>query len=305
MDHTWQTESLAGQYLSPVIIIGVPTFNDTEPGTPRLRAVGSVSFEYRFQNWSYLDDTHIFETAPYFVMEQGYFVKADGSIWETGTFNLSGEGMDSFSQHAFKAPFNTAPVVFLTIQTNNDPQPVTVRARNISADGFEAALFHEENLPNDHGIETVGYLAVYQPGGVGSVMLDWEDKAYGIDTFQVGSDETQAGPAMIHYQEETSADAETTHLTETTAALWFDRMLFAQDISSIEPDTATYRQRSMLAGDLDGDLDVDLADAILATRILIGIEPQAALYVTGDVNQDRRLGLEDILFILQNVATLR
>ncbi|MFC1505085.1 right-handed parallel beta-helix repeat-containing protein [Thermodesulfobacteriota bacterium] len=305
IDQNWQTVNLTGSYVSPVVILGVPTGNDSEPGVARMRAVGSASFECRFQEWDYLDDQHAQETVPYLLMEKGYFVRADGSIWETGTFTLTGEGTDSFTQQAFEAPFSDPPALFLTVQTDNDSVPVTVRARDVTADGFEAALFHEEDIAGDHGQETVGYLAVFHPNGIGTLALDWQNKVFGIDFFQVGSDYVQTGPAMVIFQEEQSLDDETTHAAETTAVLWFDRLLFAQDISSNETDTASYRQQSMLPGDLDGDLDVDLADAILASRVLVGIEPLTAPYLTGDVNGDRRLGLEDILFILQSVATLR
>jgi len=306
IDQNWQTVNLTGSYVSPVVILGVPTGNDSEPGVARMRAAGSTSFDCRFQEWDYLlDDQHASESVPYLLMEKGYFVRADGSIWETGTFTLTDEGADSFTQQAFEAPFSQPPALFLTIQTDNDSVPVTVRARDVTADGFEATLFHEEDLAGEHGQETVGYLAVYQPGGIGTLALDWQDKVFGVDFFQVGSDYVQTGPAMIMFQEEQSMDDETTHAAETTAALWFDRMLFAQDISSNETDTASYRQQSMLPGDLDGDLDVDLADAILASRVLVGIEPLTTPFLTGDVNIDRRIGLEDILFILQSIAALR
>jgi hypothetical protein len=126
-----------------------------------------------------------------------------------------------------------------------------------------------------------------------------------VDFLAVGSELVQAGPAKIMFQEEQSLGGEPTHTAETTAALWFGRLLFAQDVTCLETDTATFRQQSMLPGDLDGDLDVDLADAILATRILVGIEPQTMLYLTGDVNGDRRIGLEDTLYILQHSALMR
>jgi hypothetical protein len=306
VDHNWQTVNLTGSYVSPVVILGVPTGNDSEPGVARMRAAGSTSFDCRFQEWDYLlNDQHASESVPYLVMEKGYFVRADGSIWESGTFTLSGQGADSFSQHDFDAPFSAPPAVFLTVQTDNDSVPVTVRARAVTADGFEAALFQEAALSGDHGAETVGYLAVYQPGGIGTFALDWQNKVFGVDFFQVGSDYVQVGPAKVMFQEEQSVTSETTHIAEKTAALWFDRLLFAQDISCIETDTASYRQQPMLPGDLDGDLDVDLADAILASRVLVNIEAPGTLYLTGDVNGDRRMGLEDIVFILQSTAELR
>ena len=57
-------------------------------------------------------------------------------------------------------------------------------------------------------------------------------------------------------------------------------------------------------GDIDGDDDVDLADAVSGLRILADIPP-ASVNLGADVNRDRHIGLEEVIFVLQKVAELR
>lgn len=57
-------------------------------------------------------------------------------------------------------------------------------------------------------------------------------------------------------------------------------------------------------GDIDGDDDVDLADAVSGLKILAGIPP-ASVNLGADVNRDQRIGLEEVIFILQDIAQIR
>jgi sugar lactone lactonase YvrE len=58
-------------------------------------------------------------------------------------------------------------------------------------------------------------------------------------------------------------------------------------------------------GDIDGDLDVDLTDAILAFQVMAGIQPSATIHKEADVNGDNRIGQEEAVYIMQEVAGLR
>jgi len=59
-------------------------------------------------------------------------------------------------------------------------------------------------------------------------------------------------------------------------------------------------------GDIDGSGTVDLGDAILGLRILAGIDiGNQILFIDADVNGDSRIGIEEVLYILQKVAGLR
>lgn len=47
-----------------------------------------------------------------------------------------------------------------------------------------------------------------------------------------------------------------------------------------------------------------LADAILALKVLAGIGPSHSIEIT-DINNDGKIGLEEVIYILQKISGLR
>jgi hypothetical protein len=62
---------------------------------------------------------------------------------------------------------------------------------------------------------------------------------------------------------------------------------------------------SLMKGDVDGNLSVNLADAVLAMGVLAGIENIQSVNQEGDVNSDGKIGIEEVIYILQDVCELR
>ena len=58
-------------------------------------------------------------------------------------------------------------------------------------------------------------------------------------------------------------------------------------------------------GDVNGDCQVDLTDAVLAFEVVIGLEPGEPVLVGADVNGDGKIGVAEVLYILQVIANLR
>lgn len=58
-------------------------------------------------------------------------------------------------------------------------------------------------------------------------------------------------------------------------------------------------------GDITDDGDVDLEDSIVALQVLVGISPSTTVDLSGDVNGDDKIGLEEVVYALQKVAELR
>lgn len=61
-------------------------------------------------------------------------------------------------------------------------------------------------------------------------------------------------------------------------------------------------------GDLTGNKNVELDDAILGLQVLSGLNPYiSAVYlpVCTDVNSDGRIGLAEVVYILQKVSGLK
>ena len=62
---------------------------------------------------------------------------------------------------------------------------------------------------------------------------------------------------------------------------------------------------SISKGDIDGDSDVDLPDAVLAVQVMAGQANSTAIYKEADVNGDDKIGMEEVIYIMQEVAQLR
>jgi len=61
-----------------------------------------------------------------------------------------------------------------------------------------------------------------------------------------------------------------------------------------------------IKGDINGDVDIDLDDAILALQIMAGMDIAGQDIIVGaDVNGDERIGIEEVIYILQKVSGLR
>ena len=58
-------------------------------------------------------------------------------------------------------------------------------------------------------------------------------------------------------------------------------------------------------GDINGDSNVDLADAVLGLKILVGLVPSTTVSMDADVNNDGEIGLEEIMYIIQKIAGKR
>lgn len=76
-----------------------------------------------------------------------------------------------------------------------------------------------------------------------------------------------------------------------------------QDITNI---TVSNEPSSHPPGDIDDSGAVDLSDAILALQVGTGITPSSTtIRKEADVNSDGKIGLEEVIYILQKVSGLR
>ncbi|MEX0916145.1 MAG: hypothetical protein WDZ60_09640, partial [Wenzhouxiangellaceae bacterium] len=252
-----------GQYRSyllrsgilPVIIAGPPSFRGNHPGVPRLRRLRGDVFDVRFQEWDYRerehgDIDHREERIPYLVVEPGRHRMADGSVWEAGVFRL--DDTEHWVSERFEADFAARPRLYLTVQTQEGDQAVTVRARNVSASGFEAALFEEEALNDGHVEEVVGYLAIHSSSGDGQAPIGGLMSPYAASTERVDERwSSVGGRTQIHLDEEESSDTETAHVHEDIDILDLGSRIFAQPVSVNGTDTISPRHRRAPAMEME------------------------------------------------------
>jgi hypothetical protein len=239
---TWQSLSPGQIPQNTIVILGAPSAKDSSPGVLRMRQSSEGGFEVRFAEWDYLDGLHASEDAAFLVLKQGRHTLVDGTVLEVGTFALN--GAPNWRNQTFQQPFAVAPKLFLTAQTANDPQAVTVRARAVSSSGFEASLFEQEAFQDGHAEEMIGYLAIHDPDGTGSLpSFAGASIGYSLSSISVDEQWKTAGTVQIRIEEEQSKDTETGHLFETLNTLTIDQGLMTQDVKSAGNNTVAPRWR--------------------------------------------------------------
>jgi len=245
IDNAWTFIGAPAFFIEPVVIAGPPTYHGGDPGVVRLSGVSDLGFELRFQEYDYRerefgDTYHAVEDVHYAVLDSGRHIMSDGSVWEVGKFDLGGTG--NWADVAFAEEFAAPPHLFLTVQTNNGGQAVSVRARGISTDGFQAALFEEEALMDGHLPETVGYLAVYSAGRGGIINIDARAVPYLLQTVTADHRWIPVLSQRLKLEEEKSRDQEVAHVDETVHVLALGKQLFAQQVSHNGGDPAALRR---------------------------------------------------------------
>jgi hypothetical protein len=238
-NHDWTLVDAASGYTEAVVIAGPPTMHGDDSGVVRLKNVTDRGFELRFQEWEYHDGAHELEDIPYAVLQRGRHQLSDGAEWEVGTFGLG--GTRRWKSVSFTRPFSKPPHLLLTVQTYNGVDAVTVRARNVSVDGFQAALFEEEALMDGHAAETIGYVAVDSPGG-GVLNLDGTQVPYLRQSLSADERWSPVLSQRLKVEEEESKDTETNHVDETLHVLALGVQFFAQQVSDNGGDTAVLRR---------------------------------------------------------------
>jgi hypothetical protein len=252
IDHTWTSVSFARLFYEPIVVIGGLSANqDLQPAVVRLRNVTSSGFEIRIQEWECYDGKHALETVGYLVVEAGVHSLPGNIKVEAGQVNVAKGGL--FNTFTFKQVFPVAPVVMASVATTapRDLNAVTVRLNNITAKGFRLCLQEQEANLQDHGPETVAYIA-WQPscGDFGRVTFEVDrtarvvthtfadivfsethaaapvflgqmQSAYGKDTADLRWRAKDMEGAEVGIAEETSRDSETKHATEVVGYMAF------------------------------------------------------------------------------------
>ena len=76
-------------------------------------------------------------------------------------------------------------------------------------------------------------------------------------------------------------------------------------INDASVDMGAYEYVQPAPGDINYDLTVDLSDAVAAMQILTGGNPAGDVNLNAGVNNDGKIGLEEVYYLLQSVAGLR
>jgi hypothetical protein len=166
---------------NPVVFANVITLGDSEPCHVRIKDVqvnssGNCTFKLSLEEWHRVNSAqvHNTETVNYVVLNKGSYYMGS---YDTGWYYLCVDkfqlGLNSAGYGTFKNIDTGKPlagknaIVLTNIQTGSSGHPVVTRVKNIpnstSILKFDVRLQEGklEAEPQTHGVETVGYMAIY------------------------------------------------------------------------------------------------------------------------------------------------
>lgn len=249
ISNDWITVNLKNKYYNGYVIIARPvSYNGPNPVVARISNKSTNSFMIKLQEPVCYDGMHITEQLSFIVIKTGKWFLPDGKKLEAHLYDSSstvGRNVANiWDTQYFTHNYSSAPVVISMVQTYNDPNFVSTRHQNVTSISFNIAMEEEENQTTQHGIETIGWLAIETGTGINtnkyfeasytpdSVNNSW----YTINFLQTYAEKpcffsmmkTYDGPDNSHtrYQfltnssvqvmveEDTCNDSETSHTTE-------------------------------------------------------------------------------------------
>lgn len=159
------------------------------------------------------------------------------------------------------------------------------------------------NIPHDIKVE---FVEVYFTAADHDYWDDLEVTLFSPDGTESVLAETHSGPNDCWYDNWRFGSVR--HFGESSRGKWSLRV---RDL--VGGDTGTFQFWSLriwgsdvfMRGDIDDNDTIELTDAVLALQVLVGLEPSTTVHKEADVNGDNKIGLEEALYALQEVAELR
>ena len=250
-DDQWRWVAFEKSFaVAPVVVAKPASLADSDPATVRVKDITAEGFYVRVQEWDYLNGTHALEAVSYLAMEPGRHQLDDGTMVEAGTLTTDATG--THVAVSFVQPFAIAPVVVTAVMSENGPEAVVTRNRNVTGDGFQVGMAKQESLPKQHAEEEIGYIAWPESSGIldglryevsrtGNVVTHgtrtiafttwFAEPPHFVADMQTtdGGDASNlrlsgltAGQAQLYVAEEQSRDLEMNHTTENVGYMIFE-----------------------------------------------------------------------------------
>ena len=240
---TWHGVGFGGDRDTPVVISQPLSAAGSHPSHPRLRGVDDGGYQFRIEEWDYLDGGHKTETAGYLAMDAGTSTLPGSTTVEAGWVTTD----ETVADVAFTQWYPTTPVVLTQAQTFWGGDPVVTRQRNLTRAGTSVRL-QESEADGDHKNEIVGYVALepgtselddrpMEAGRTGDVVTDaWHridfersydapafvadlQTSHGTDTAGLRYRHLDGSGVDVRVEEAQSVDGETRHVSEVVGYL--------------------------------------------------------------------------------------
>ena len=264
------------QPLTDPIIVMTGTNNGGDPYTFRITDIqldangDATGFTFIVEEWEYLDGPHTaVETFNFVAIEEGVHTLPDGRVIEAGTTTATSGN----STVNLAGDYDDPPIVLTSVMSEDDTTTVDSDAWNITADQFTVSLQEEEGEADDHGAETVGFIAI--EGGVGALVhggVSHTTDTVGLggtftNPITVADTQTMVGPDPggiiidggngstnigIYFDEEQSNDNEVGHANEDVGVVTFEDglILCFSDDTQIDTPTGSRLITDLAQGDL-------------------------------------------------------
>ena len=184
--------------------------------------------------------------------------------------------------------------------------------------GSGDTLIFQLTVTDDEGKTDTDRVRVYVNWNNGEPTADAgpdQTVAHGVTVTLDGSVSTDPEDSIIFYQWNIdssmgsflfSLTGQTPSFTAPNADGWVVYKLTVTDNGG-KTDTDSVKitinaDNNEIDGDVNGDSNVDLSDAILALQLMVGINPAQPIYKTADVNGDYKIGLEEAIRAIHVVS---
>ena len=183
-NHEWVVVELEHDYVDPVVVVNMVTYNGNHPSTLRVRNVTANSFECQVDEWDYLDGNHAVEDIHYMVVEAGDHMLEDGTHIQAGIANVSSAN----ATIPFLTNFAGTPVLVSQATSTNDVKACVTRQKDITTSSFNIRLQSQEADGKTHGAESVAWIAYHGPDMV--LNADDQTESWAENTFSTSYAET-------------------------------------------------------------------------------------------------------------------
>ncbi|WP_176159491.1 DUF1800 family protein [Prosthecobacter debontii] len=243
----WNSVTFARTFATaPVVVMGPATQANGEPTVIRVRNVTTTGFQYQIDEWEYTNGYHPAETVHFFALTEGTHVFG-AQRWQVGRLSAVNRTNTSVTLSGFTA----APVVLGQVETTANASGITgkgvkaikPRISSVTSTGFQVKIETQEADTTTLSNEGIGYIAVstgtgYLDGKILSavrtstavtssfatitfpatrtnpVLLAQAQSANEADPGEIKMASLSSTSVQLRFQEEASADTETTHAAE-------------------------------------------------------------------------------------------
>lgn len=160
----WHKVILKRTYEAPVVVANLSSYHGGNVAHIRVRNVTENSFEFRIEEWDYLDGQHTTEKVDYMVVEAGQHTLTDGTVIQAGTLMQNG----AWNAQYFLSTFEATPIVMTQVVSDHTPHGIITRMRNIQKNSFDLVLQLEQGNRIQQirpSVEQVGWIAMEDAKG--------------------------------------------------------------------------------------------------------------------------------------------